>query len=811
MPPNMLCRRRGLSALVVCALFLCVGCREPAPTPSVAPTIPATIYPTPSPLATATPTPRPTPDLTTLRQDAEAAAFIGDYARAIALGQEVLAFADTGVADMRLKIGQWHLADNNAPAAIAVLQPLLAELNGLSESEVADAHVLLGRAYAAAGEGNSASAHYAAAIAAGSVISPWLHLWLGDIALNTGRLMDAVDHYRRSLAGAPTVAQEFARREKLALAHQLAGEYQAAIEQYETILARAQLAAYRARITWELAQVLRAAGQTGRAHQLMNALVETAPKSPQALQAVQALLSAGQAVDDLQYGIVAYHNGAHAVAREAFRRAIRRDPSRANDVRYWAALNYVKLGSVNDALRNLDQTIAANPAGAPAAIQALGEKAKILANAGSAALAQAAFKQLAARAAAGPLSGRTMFEVGQVFARYSALWAEAAQAYAAVADLQADESLAAEALIRAAALYYRLGRPSDALSLVQRLRDRFARTPQALLGRLWEGKLRLTLGDQTGGAQVLRALADEAPDTFEGARAAELLLNPEQPPLSARAITTLSRTDEAGEQAAAEQWLRGWLGLDDSVDVRALQADLAADPRLSRGSALWRLGLKLEAREEFEGLRLAFGRDALAQYQLALFFRQIGLYRASISAADALMRLSPAKSSADLPAFISKLLYPTYYAELVMRHAEEFALDPLLIFALIRQESLFESFAVSSAAANGLMQVIPSTGREIHAELRWPANYATADLQKPFVSVRFGSYYLAKQRRLFGGDLYAALAAYNGGPGNALRWRERSAGDPDLFYMFITFDETQRYIRALAANYAIYHRLYGQP
>jgi tetratricopeptide (TPR) repeat protein len=199
----MLCRRRGLSALVVCALFLCVGCREPAPTPSVAPTIPATIYPTPSPLATATPTLRPTPDLTTLRQDAEAAAFIGDYARAIALGQEVLAFADTGAADMRLKIGQWHLADNNAPAAIAVLQPLLAELNGLSESEVADAHVLLGRAYAAAGEGNSASAHYAAAIAAGSVISPWLHLWLGDIALNTGRLMDAVDHYRRSLAGAP--------------------------------------------------------------------------------------------------------------------------------------------------------------------------------------------------------------------------------------------------------------------------------------------------------------------------------------------------------------------------------------------------------------------------------------------------------------------------------------------------------------------------------------------------------------------------------------------------------------------------------
>jgi soluble lytic murein transglycosylase len=812
MPPSVLRRRRGLSAIAACALLSCVGCGEPAPPPPVAPTILATIYPTPTPLATATPIPQPTPDLVTLREEANRAAFIGDYVRAIALGQEMLKFAEGAAADARLKLGQWQLAAGDARAAVAVLQPLTAELDGNRGSELADAHVLLGRAYATIGDSRSAGAGYAAALAAGAVISPWLHLWLGDISLNAGELADAAAHYQRSLDGVPTVAQEFARREKLALAHQLAGDYSAAVKQYETILARAQLPAYRARITWELAQVLQASGQVGRAHQLMRALIEAAPKTPQALQAARALLNAGQAVDDLQYGIVAYHNGSHVAAREAFRRAIGRDPSRANDVRYWAALNYIKLGSVSDALRNLDQTIAANSASAPATIQALGEKAKILANAGNAAQAQAAFGQLIARATASLESSRTMLEVGQVFARYPALWAEAAQAYIAAADSQTgDQSLAAEGLIRAAAMYFRLGRHSDALTLVQRLRSAFDRAPQSLLGRLWEGKLRLILGDEAGGVQVLRDLASEAPDAFEGARAAELLLNPEQPPLSANVRAALGQADEAGAQEEAERWLRGWLGLDERADLRTLRADLAADPRFSRGSALWRLGFRVEAREEFDGLRLAFGRDALAQYQLALFFRQIGLYRASISAADALMRLSPAKGPSDLPTFIGKLLYPTYYAELVMKHAEEFGLDPLLLFALIRQESLFEPFAVSSAAANGLMQVIPSTGREIHAELGWPANYTTADLQKPYVSVRFGSYYLAKQRRFFNGDLYAALAAYNGGPGNALRWRERSAGDPDLFYMFITFDETQRYIRALAANYAIYHRLYGRP
>ena len=808
MPPIALCWRRGLSILVVCASLSGAGCGALAATPSVTPPIPATIYPTPTSFATATPTPLPTPDLAALTQGAAEAAFIGDYARAIALGQEVIAFAEGAAARrMRLSVGQWQLAAGDASAAVAVLKPLLAESN--DARALGDVHVLLGRAYAAAGNALLAGEHYSAAIAAGVAITPWLHVWLGDIALNAGRLAESAEHYQRSLDGAPTIAQEFARREKLALAHQLAGDYAAAIAQYEIILARAQLPAYRARITWELAQALRAAGQTRRAYQLMNALIETAPKTPQAFRAAQALLADGQPVDDLQYGIVAYHNGAHVLARDAFRRAILRSPDRANDVRYWAALNYLKLGSANDALRNLDQTIAANPAGAAATIQALGEKAKLLANAGNAAQAQTVFQQLIARATPGPLSAETMFGVGQTFARYQPLWAEAVRAYVAVADLHADTSSAPEALIRAAALNYRLGRYPAALSLIQRLRQRFGDAPQALLGRLWEGKLQLAMGNVTSSTQVLRALASEAPDTFEGARAAELL-NPEQPPLSAKSVVALDRADETSEQAEAERWLRRWLGLDDAVDVRALRDDLVADPRFLRGSVLWELGFQSEAREEFDGLRLAFGRDALAQYQLALFFRQIGLYRVSISAADAVMRLSPAKGPADLPAFIGRLLYPVYYAELVTKHADEFGLDPLLIFALIRQESLFEPFAVSSAAANGLMQVIPSTGREIHAELGWPSNYTTADLQKPFVSVRFGSYYLAKQRRFFNGDLYTALAAYNGGPGNALRWRERSAGDPDLLYMFITFDETQRYIRALAANYAIYHRLYGQ-
>jgi soluble lytic murein transglycosylase len=63
-------------------------------------------------------------------------------------------------------------------------------------------------------------------------------------------------------------------------------------------------------------------------------------------------------------------------------------------------------------------------------------------------------------------------------------------------------------------------------------------------------------------------------------------------------------------------------------------------------------------------------------------------------------------------------------------------------------------------------------------------------------------------RKILNGDLYGALAAYNGGPGNALQWYQLGAGDPDLMLESIRFDETRQYIRNIYEIYVIYRRLY---
>ena len=84
---------------------------------------------------------------------------------------------------------------------------------------------------------------------------------------------------------------------------------------------------------------------------------------------------------------------------------------------------------------------------------------------------------------------------------------------------------------------------------------------------------------------------------------------------------------------AAEIWLRDNLGLDEDTDVRSLSSELAADGRLIRGEKLWELGLRAEAKRELESLRSDYADDPVASYQLALYFRDLGLFRSSILAA----------------------------------------------------------------------------------------------------------------------------------------------------------------------------------
>jgi soluble lytic murein transglycosylase len=103
--------------------------------------------------------------------------------------------------------------------------------------------------------------------------------------------------------------------------------------------------------------------------------------------------------------------------------------------------------------------------------------------------------------------------------------------------------------------------------------------------------------------------------------------------------------------------------------------------------------------------------------------------------------------------------------------------------------------------------VIEPTGEAIAEELGID-RFDLTDLYQPGLSLRFGAHYLAQQLAGFDGNFYHALAAYNGGPGNAARWAAGSSGDVDWFYEEIDFSETRLYIKLVSENLAQYRSIY---
>ncbi|HEY3290941.1 MAG TPA: transglycosylase SLT domain-containing protein, partial [Anaerolineae bacterium] len=556
-----------------------------------------------------------------------------------------------------------------------------------------------------------------------------------------------------------------------------------------------------------------AMGLEKQGYQRMRDITEQYPNLPTAVVAMQELDKAGRSIDDLQRGIIYYHADENVAAQQAFRRAISTN-KQLNEVRYWAALNYAAMGSNIDAYRNLNQIIAEGP-GATRYGDAMVEKGNLLQSAGDEENAISVYRQFTTQAPSDAQAPEAMGQIALLYERYGQLEL-AADAYKAASNAYSQNPNVAEYMLRSAVMSYRLGRYPESMELLRTTMARYPTGVEHDLAQLWLGKGQLAAGNIVTGQETLKQLAARVPDTYEGTRAAEIAFDRNRVPLSKPFGKPLTPTVESSARAqlAAEDWLRAQANISSTVDIRTISPTIMANPHLTRGTDLWRLGFTEDATDEFDGLRDDLGNNPIGMYQVALYLRDLGAYRESISTGAALLRSVNATNVSDAPAFLGQLVYPLYFADLIFAEASNYALDPLLVASLIRQESLFETFAASTASAFGLMQVVPATGKEINTSLGWPQNYNEQDLLRPWVSVRFGTYYLAHQRDALKGDLYATLAAYNGGPGMAMRWRERSGGDPDAFFLTVPLDgagyrETQLYLRTVTTNYAIYHRLYA--
>lgn len=173
----------------------------------------------------------------------------------------------------------------------------------------------------------------------------------------------------------------------------------------------------------------------------------------------------------------------------------------------------------------------------------------------------------------------------------------------------------------------------------------------------------------------------------------------------------------------------------------------------------------------------------------------------------ALFAVNKYKTS-DLSTNIKKKQYPVKYEHFVDKYSEKYNLDRYLVFAVIRTESRFDVYAVSSAEAKGLMQLTDETGSDC-AKKMGLKSYTNDMLFDPETNIRIGCFYLSSLIKRYGNNINTALAAYNGGPGNVDEWlanTEYSDGSGGL--KTVPFQETKNYVRRVTEAAEMYRSLY---
>jgi soluble lytic murein transglycosylase len=226
--------------------------------------------------------------------------------------------------------------------------------------------------------------------------------------------------------------------------------------------------------------------------------------------------------------------------------------------------------------------------------------------------------------------------------------------------------------------------------------------------------------------------------------------------------------------------------------------------------ALLALDLFDQAIDELHYAQKAWGDSSVIQATLGWIANQRGDLRAGINAMKRAYPQYLAAGGEQLPPEVLKVLFPVNYWPLIKRYSAEHELDPFLIAALIAQESTFTADVRSAANAYGLMQLLPSTGRQYARILHIPRRFSLSMLTTADTNVRMGTAYFADLVRQFGGGVHYALATYNAGPNRVARWiSERPGVDRDEFIDDIPFPETQNYVKRILGTAEDYRRLYS--
>lgn len=153
------------------------------------------------------------------------------------------------------------------------------------------------------------------------------------------------------------------------------------------------------------------------------------------------------------------------------------------------------------------------------------------------------------------------------------------------------------------------------------------------------------------------------------------------------------------------------------------------------------------------------------------------------------------------------LRYLSPFKDTTVRYAGQAGVDPAWVYGLIRQESRFVMGAQSSVGAQGLMQVMPATAREIAGKI----GMSSSELYTMDGNIRMGTWYMADAKRRLQNNEVMATAGYNAGPSRARNWQAPTPLEGAIYAETIPFAETRDYVKKVMTNATYYASLFNEP
>ncbi|QPJ65247.1 MAG: tRNA (adenosine(37)-N6)-dimethylallyltransferase MiaA [Candidatus Nitrohelix vancouverensis] len=306
----------------------------------------------------------------------------------------------------------------------------------------------------------------------------------------------------------------------------------------------------------------------------------------------------------------------------------------------------------------------------------------------------------------------------------------------------------------------------------------------------WSAKAAYKLGDKEQARKRFQSAFENYPYTYYGLRGKELLTSID--PNAAK----LKPRESKGP-----------------LDATSPSISKNSQYHLDRAREMIGLGLYPFAERELKQIDGSIRKNYSGVLWLSQLYNQAGSYSSAVRLLQLYRNFKGKEDEKELPRIFWTTYYPSAFDRIIQTQATQLKVDPFFVQGLIKQESLFEADALSSAGARGLMQIMPATGRRIKTYKNVSVTFESEeDLFEPGINISLGIAYLRKLQDTIGDNRAHLLISYNAGPSALKKWLKRfkHIEDPDVFIESIPYPETRGYVKKVLRNYWIYENLYGR-